>query len=513
MNFRYDPRSEACLTALTTGVKPEATKVSLVQALESADELTALAGSTPGETVAMIEYLLALIYASGHVPRTPGEWRTWVQRGEPLAPAAVWLGEQPDGQWNLFDPVQPLGQNIQLAPFLDEHGVGPAQIVIEQTGDYNQFFEHTHLHHPEPMPADAAFRALLTQMVYGPGGNAKVKKDWLGPLLFPQSVSRLGGRIRVLALGRTLGETLRLNLTPTAGRDLGTFNRSWTDGRPRRVFRGAKVTRMPDGPADAHSYLCRSVLLHPIHMHDGALAVDRVLMGSGEVLPALPARFLQDAVLVKSRENRVPLKPSTDRAMWQQAHALYAAVADRDKGGDLYGHLATLPGTRVDLWAVGLIARQTVPVAWVADEFPYIPGREMDFREAAEGGSDICEYVDKALWAAADAAREIVYPNPKPADIAKQRERFNAAPGMWAGAGEHFHVLLDAIAEGLDPAEALTGFAAKIAAIATEDLDARLKPLPNHGPGMQARLNARVRLREKLTGRRAPHPLKEASRA
>lgn len=513
MNFRYDPRSEACLTALTTGVKPEATKVSLVQALENADELTALAGATPGETVAMIEYLLALLYASGHAPRTPREWRTWVQDNESLARAAEWLRKQPDDQWNLFDPVQPLGQSVRLAPFLDEHGVGPAQIMIEQTGDYNQFFEHTHLHHPEPMPVDVAFRAMLTQMAYGLAGNAKVKPGWLGRQLFSQPVARLGGRIRVLALGRTLGETLRLNLTPTAKHDLGTLNRSWTDGRPRRDFHGAKVTRMPDGPADAHSYLCRSVLLRPVRRHDGTLAVDRVLMGSGEVLPALPARFLQDAVLVKSKDDRTPLKPSADRMLWQQAHALYAAVTDRNKGDDLYGRLATLPGTRVELWAVGLIARKTVPIAWVADEFPYIPGREMDFREAAEGGSAICEYVAKALWGAAETAREIVYPNPKPADIAKQRARFNAAPDMWAGADGHFHVLLDAIAEGLDPVEALTGFATKIKTLATEALDTRLRSLPDHGSGMQARLNARARLRERLTGRRAPHPLKEAAHA
>lgn len=516
MPARYDPRSEACLMALTAAARPQVTKISLVQALEDSDAFTAIAGATPGETVAVIEYLLALLYASDHVPRTDSEWREWVLRGASLAPAAAWLRNDADERWNLFDPVHPLGQNIALAPFMAEQGVGPAQIVIEQAGDYNQFFDHRHLHHAHPVPADIAFRGLLTQMSYGLGGNAKVGKDWLGPLLHPQSVARLGGRVRVLALGRTLGETLRLNLAPGTRRPNDGLNYSWTGGRSRRTFRGRKVTRLPDGPADAHSYLCRSMLLHPTRMSDGSLGVDRVLMGSGEVLPDLPGEFCQDAVMVKrgskGKVNWVQLRPSADRAMWREAHALYATVAERTKDKDLYNRLALLPGTRVQLWAVGLIARRSTPVAWVADEFPYVPGQEMEFREVSEGGSAICEYIARALWKAADTARVIIYPNPKPSDIKQQTVRFNGTADMWAGAGDHFHVLLDAVAEGLEPAEALVGFAAEIAALARTSLNNRLDSLPSHGSGLQARLQAQDRLRGSLTGSRAPHFLQEAAR-
>ncbi|WP_431775456.1 type I-E CRISPR-associated protein Cse1/CasA [Streptomyces cucumeris] len=502
--------------ALTATAGAHVTKISLVRALEDADAFTAVVGATPGETVALIEYLLALLHAADHVPRTDSEWCDWVRRGESLAPAAAWLRNDADERWNLFDPEHPLGQNIALAPFMAEHGVGPAQLVIEQAGDYNQFFDHRHLHHGVPVPADVAFRALLTRMAYGPGGNAKVKKEWLGPLLFPQSTARLAGRVRVLALGRTLGETLRLNLIPGAKRPDDGLNYSWTGGRPRRGFRGTKVTRLPDGPADTYSYLCRSVLLHPVRMGDGSLAVDRVLIGSGEVLPELPGEFLQDAVMVKGKgkDDWVPLRPSPDRAMWREAHALYATVAERTKDRDLYNRLALLPGTRVQLWTVGLITRQqSTPVAWVADEFPYVPGQEMEFREVSEEASGICEYVSRALWAAADTARVIVYPNPKPTDKKQQTIRFNGAAEMWAGAGEPFHALLDAVAEGLEPAEGLIGFAADITDLAITALNNRLDSLPSHGSGVRARLEAQARLRRSLTGSRAPYHLQEAAHA
>ncbi|MFB7274103.1 type I-E CRISPR-associated protein Cse1/CasA [Streptomyces sp. NPDC056244] len=518
MGARYDPRAEACLTALTTGPRPHTAGIGLVAALEDAERFSGLVCSTPGETVAVIEYLLALIYASRHVPRTTQQWRTWVDDPDGLKKAAQWLRERPDDEWNLFDPDQPLGQNRALAKFIDTEGVGPAQLAIEQAGDYNQFFDHRHLHATEPMPAGQAFRALLTQMAYGLGGNAKIKPGLLGRGMFSQSVARLGGRVRVVALGRTLGHTLRLNTAPATSRLLGTFNRSWTDerGPERRSFRGAKVERDPDGLADVHSFLCRSVFLRPVRLADGSFAVDQVLVGSGELLPPLlNSQFAQDAVMVDDKDRRTltPLKASPDRALWREAHALYAAVAERQQGEDLYGRLAGLPEQHINLWAVGLVARQSAPTAWVADEFPYVSGREQEFRTAAKTASEICEYLAVALRDAADTASAVVYPNPKPADKATHRARFNGAPQMWAGAGDHFHMLLDAIAEKVPLHETLPVFVRSLAALAGEALDARLRSLPDRGAGMRARLEARHRLRTALNHKKkAPDFLKEALR-
>ncbi|WP_259470941.1 type I-E CRISPR-associated protein Cse1/CasA [Streptomyces sp. 1114.5] len=492
----------------------------MVELLRSADDFTALVSSTPGEEVAVLEYLMAIMYASACVPATPGAWHRWVQEGQSLEKAAEWLEGEPADHWDLFHPERPLGQNALLAPFMAGHGVGSAQLVIERTGDYNQFFDKVHLHDPEPMPPDAAFRAMLTQHAYGLGGRAMAKADWLGPQLTYQAVGRLGTRIRVLARGRTLGDTLRLNITPCAPGDVGTFNYSWTDGRPgsRRAFRGRKVSRLPDGPADLHSFLGRSILLRPA-LVDGRLVVDRVLRAAGELLDPLAPVHLQDAVLVPGRKDGGPeaLRPSEDRALWRESHAVYAATFKADpelaKGTDLYDRLARVRDRRVDLTAVGLISRQATATAWVSDTFPYVPGREKQLKWAADEGSLICEFAAKALYAAAAVARDEAYPNPKPSDKASLLRRFHAEPELWAGAADHFSVLIAEVSDGIDAGEGpLADFGREIHELTWRVLRARLTSLPPGGRGMNARAKAESQLKRKLASSACPPYLKEPPR-
>ena len=122
---------------------------------------------------------------------------------------------------------------------------------------------------------------MLTQHVYGPTGRARISgKATLGATITNLAATRLGTRIRVVALGSTLGETLRLNLAPLSGPP-GELNLSWTKGKERRGFTAKPEGRPVTGPADLHSYLGRSVLLRPTPQGD---AVDRVLLGAGELL-------------------------------------------------------------------------------------------------------------------------------------------------------------------------------------------------------------------------------------
>ncbi len=462
---------------------------------------------------------MAIMYAAKCVPPTPTDWHHWVDTAHSLEKAADWLGDEPADHWDLFHPQRPLGQNALLAPFMAANGVGPAQLVIERTGDYNQFFDKVHLHDPEPLPSDAAFRAMLTQHAYGLGGRAMAKADWLGPQLTYQAVGRLGARIRVLARGRTLGDTLRLNIMPCKPADIGTFNYSWTDGRTgRRTFHGRKVSRLPDGPADLHSFLGRSILLRPV-LVDGEVMVDRVLRAAGEILDPLAPVHLQDAVLAPRRKDGEPepLRPSEDRALWRESHAVYAATHRADpnlaKGTDLYDRLAGLHDRRVDLTAVGLISRQATATAWVSDTFPYVPGREEQLSWAADEGSKICEYAAKALYAAATVARDEAYPNPKPADKTSLFKRFHAEPDLWAGAADHFSYLIAEVSAGTDAGDGpLAEFGREIHALTRQVLRARLTSLPPGGRGMNARAKAEQKVKRMLAGPSCPPYLKEPPR-
>jgi CRISPR system Cascade subunit CasA len=499
--------------------------LSLVELLHDADDVRSVEGGTPGEKVAVIEFLLAICYAAGVYPKSAGQWPAWVDQRDALRPAAEWLTQRPkDEVWDLFHPVEPLGQNALLAPFLDEHGAGPAQLVIERVGDYNQFFDHHHLEHPSPLPVAQAFRAMLTQHVYGPAGRARISgKETLGATITNLAATRLGTRIRVIALGDSLGETLRLNLAPVSG-PAGELNRTWTVGQERRGFKSKPRGRPVTGPADLHSYLGRSILLRPTRAGD---RVDRVLLGAGELL-ALTDEHLQDAVYAKKADGTSkPLWASATRAVWRQAHALYAAVAEaRSKAGGgndgdtLYRRLALFPAEdvapepgqqparRIDLWTVGLVAKQTTAIAWVDGTFPFAPGLEAKLYLASYRGSEIAEFVATALSKAAYAAWTVVYPNPKPNDKNSQIARFDARGQHWAATREPFDLLMEETTLGEDVQACLHEYAITVSTAARKFLAECLDPLPRNSQGAKARAAALKKFDEELDSAKAPAELR-----
>jgi CRISPR system Cascade subunit CasA len=484
--------------------------LSLVELLHDADDVRSVEGGTPGEKVAVIEFLLAICYAAGVYPKSAGQWPAWVDQRDALRPAAEWLTQRPkDEVWDLFHPVEPLG---------------PAQLVIERVGDYNQFFDHHHLEHPSPLPVAQAFRAMLTQHVYGPAGRARISgKETLGATITNLAATRLGTRIRVIALGDSLGETLRLNLAPVSG-PAGELNRTWTVGQERRGFKSKPRGRPVTGPADLHSYLGRSILLRPTRAGD---RVDRVLLGAGELL-ALTDEHLQDAVYAKKADGTSkPLWASATRAVWRQAHALYAAVAEaRSKAGGgndgdtLYRRLALFPAEdvapepgqqparRIDLWTVGLVAKQTTAIAWVDGTFPFAPGLEAKLYLASYRGSEIAEFVATALSKAAYAAWTVVYPNPKPNDKNSQIARFDARGQHWAATREPFDLLMEETTLGEDVQACLHEYAITVSTAARKFLAECLDPLPRNSQGAKARAAALKKFDEELDSAKAPAELR-----
>ncbi|EFL31933.1 predicted protein [Streptomyces viridochromogenes DSM 40736] len=260
--MQWEPRAQACIPVLTTGPDLRRVKLNLVDVLCRADELAAVCGDTPGETAALIDWLIGLIHAADQHPETSDEWLSWVTDRTPLDKVADWIASHP-GCWDLFDPERPLGQNPVLHPHLDTYGVGPAQLFLERVGDYNQFFNLHHLHHPEPVPADAAWRAMLTQHVYGIGMRGRIKAKDMGlPGTFTNlGTNRLATRLKVIARpawpGATLGDLLRLNTAPWPD-EPGPLNLTWKSGRavPKRLHT-AGTTASPHfaGPADLHTVL------------------------------------------------------------------------------------------------------------------------------------------------------------------------------------------------------------------------------------------------------------------
>ncbi|MBB5103242.1 type I-E CRISPR-associated protein Cse1/CasA [Streptomyces spectabilis] len=501
----------------------EAVEQNLLQLLTRAEELTGIGGMTPGEKVALIEYLLAICYASGAYPSSTEDWTRWVLESQSLRKAAAWLAVQSDEDWDLFHPARPLGQNVRLADFMGRYGTGPAQLVIERAGDYAQFADHHHLEDPEALPAADAFRAMLTQHTFGLAGRARVSgKGTLGPALTNLAAGRLSGRIRVLALGPTLGDTLRLNLAPTADGP-GALNLTWTEGPiERRGFTARPRGRAVTGFADLHSYLGRSVLMRPVPGAYGeSAAVDRVLVGAGELLELDPELHLQDAVMSATRTGeRKPLWPSATRDLWREAHALYAAV--EEEAGGFYTRLGKLPKARqlgghpfalhgrhpFDLLAVGLVSNKSTPVTWVTSVFPFAPGLAPVLHQASSRGSQVAEHIARSLDKAAYSAWEIAYPNPRPTDKKAQLARFDARGEHWKATEEPFHTLLQDVADGELVTDCMAEYVEWLVPMARRALEKRLDSLPGNTRGMRARAAALRRFDAEVTGFRAPDDLK-----
>ncbi|MFJ8334399.1 type I-E CRISPR-associated protein Cse1/CasA [Streptomyces sp. NPDC094437] len=486
----------------------------LVELLAGAEELADVDAETPGEKVAFVEFLLALCYAAGVYPTSAEEWEQQVQAARPLGEVAEWLAGQSAEDWDLFHLTRPLGQNALLAEFLAEHGTGPAQLVIEHAGDYNQLADHHHLEHPVPLPAAKAFRAMLTQHVYGLSGRARISgKATLGAAITNLATGRLGGRVRVLAVGRTLGDTLRLNLAPTTD-DPRVLNLTWTQGPfERRGFEAKPPARAVRGYADLHSYLGRSVLMRPKAGLDGERAVvDRVLIGAGELVDLDAELHLQDAVMSVTRAGeKKPLWPSPTRDACSEAHALYAAV--EEKSGGLYARLARLPRERgakrhaFDLLAVGLLSNKTTALGWVTSVYPFAPGLGPALYEASSRGSRVAEHVARSLDRAAYAAWEVMYPNPRPSDKKAQIARFDVRGEQWSATVEPFHTLLLDVADGEMVTDCMPGYVEWLVETARELLGNRLDSLPKNGQGLRARAAALTRFTDELTGFRAPADL------
>ncbi|MET9808632.1 type I-E CRISPR-associated protein Cse1/CasA [Streptomyces halstedii] len=509
----WDPRYQPCVPVVS--LKGVTAELSLVEVVRRADKLSALFCPTPGEGVAVIEYLLALCFASETFPSSDEEWQAWVVEEHPLDEVAKWLVDEPDDAWDLFHREHPLAQNAELRDQFDEDSTGPAQLVLERVGDYSQFFDHHHLEHPVPLPAAEAFRALLAQHVYGLSGRARISGRTLGPTLTNLAAGRLQGRIKVVVQGRTVGDTLRLNLYPATGGVRGHFNHSWTtQENPRREFETKPSGRRTSGPADLHSYLGRSVLLRPVPAAPGEpVHVDRVLIGAGELLDLDPERDLEDAVFHKKLNNhRKPLWPSPTRALWREAHALYTAATRETKG--VFGRLRYLrfpkdgEGPPCVLWAVGLLADKTLASTWTEGHFPYAPSQGEALCTASRRGSEIAEYVADSLERAAYAAWKIVYPNPKPTDRGAQMARFDARQEFWPAAEDPFRWLLDATVRGDDVPLALLDYAAELHLKAGDFLKHRLDALPHDQKGLLARARAEDRFGQNMAAAKAPAELR-----
>jgi len=191
--------------------------VGLLELFEKAEQIRALAETSPPSLIAIYRILLAIVHRA--LTRRGNEWRDrdrveWFRTGLPQEELHDYLEQWRDRFW-LFHPEYPFMQVAALETAEETRGnLKPwTQISLASaSGNTPVVFDHSYDSNPTSIDPGTAIRLLLGFLQFTPGGLVRVirNSDNAGPLA-NSAVSQ--------PTGRTLQETLCLGLSPSSRRD------------------------------------------------------------------------------------------------------------------------------------------------------------------------------------------------------------------------------------------------------------------------------------------------------
>jgi len=386
----FDLASQPWIPVLRSDGRPDL--VGIREALGGAPGILAVDAGSPLVTAALHRVLLAVLHRVIGGPADAEDWdAVWsAGRFDPVRLDA-YLGAWAD-RFDLFDARHPFMQDPQVAAAESK----PVAILLpERASERNSALLFDHTIEASLRPAEAAC-AVLVAHLYGPPGmmtphpTDPKKSCQAGPLT---------GTATVFARGRTLFETLCLNLVryaPTDGEPIAgdaTDRPNWERTEP--LVPGERAVR---GWLDELTWLSRGILLHPEIDANGATVVRRAAMTRGEerYRGAAGSRSRTEPTFLAFRANPqaktetddpfLPIRFEAARAFWRDSTALLVAADDRSsirpKVIDWIGLLARegygdLPRTRiVPLDAYGLTmasGRASKPYLWRREHLAVSP--------------------------------------------------------------------------------------------------------------------------------------------
>lgn len=306
-----------------------ADELSLRDALVHAHDLGGIADSSPLVRVALLRLLLAVLYRVCEAPASLEQWRQVYQAAR-FDPALIdaYLDRWRD-RFDLFHPTRPFFQVVDATA-----ATGPVTRLRHElaSGNNTTLFDHTTDANPPAFTAAEAGRSLVTTQAFALGGGKSEP--------FYLCDAPLARGFTVMAEGRTLFETLSLNLLPrTADAPLpdgGNDRPAWEYDGPRNADHAGTV---PLGYLDYLTWQPRAVRLAP--GPDGtttACAFHQHLR--------LPDGFHQDPFVVyRQDKNRgwVPRRLHAGRPLWRDSEAILS---------DSLGRTASILSWLRDLTAV-----------------------------------------------------------------------------------------------------------------------------------------------------------------
>lgn len=321
-------------------------QVSITEVLTSAHELAGIVGEIPTQTFAITRLLLAVLHCALDGPTDIEGWTELWQKSElPAEPIISYLSEYSD-RFDLLHPEQPFFQVAGLHTSKNETFGLERLIADAPTG--RPYFTTRLGQSLDSIDLAEAARWLVHCQAFDPSGikSGAVGDDRVkGGKGYPIGVAWSGLIGGILCEGRSLRETLLLNLVARPVEDGSTMDRPVWERPPQTEQEEVSGGRPPTGPLDLYTWQARRV-----HLAIQGNRVTGVLICNGDKLEPQNRQHLEPMTAWRRSANQekqrglpvvyMPRQHDPERSLWRGIEALLPSQAGRSQGGEAAGVLA-----------------------------------------------------------------------------------------------------------------------------------------------------------------------------
>lgn len=414
------------------------TEVSMRGLFEEAATFDSFAGLAATEEVALTRLLSAVIVAATGGHRTYKGLVTWIKEGLPAATITEYL-ELHQASFNLFDESRPFMQKLSADPDAEPTTIAALRLDMA-SGNNVALFSHTTDDSPPSLTPGEATIALLTTLLYQPGGG--VSKP------FNRTDSPGTKRVMGLMRGVNLLESLVLN-TPIVDRN--------DRARPAWELEEEEVPdkegRSPTGWLDLATWRSRAIRVY--RDEDGLVRTCRIQQHLK--LVDLPPSDPYVPVEKDKEGGERAVRPRAGESIWRQTDTIvhgYAQFARMERTVRTAAEIARATGrSHYPMLVVGLEVNQAkisdvhvseLPIS--SDFFEEDEARIVTIRWAlAEQAEKAAEAVRAALWV---ACKEL------DVDVSSYPGISSAQEAYWHRLSSRFSLFMERLSTGADHSKA-----------------------------------------------------------
>lgn len=306
-------------------------ELSLVEVVARADECVSIGGDLPAQGFALTRLVLAVLHCAVRGPQDRADWaELWQSPGLPVDDVARYLAS-----WrHRFDLLHPETPFLQVAELTTAKGeFSGLEKLIADVPNGHPFFTVRAGRAVRSVSYAEAARWLVHAQAFDPSGikSGAIGDDRVkGGRGYPIGLAWAGNLGGVLLQGRTLRDTLLLNLLPYDGPLVGWGSPEadlpvWE--RPPLTAAVERFKGSPEGPADLYSWPSRRIRLRA-----DAGRVTGVLIANGDPLPVQNAHTFEPMTAWRRSQAQekklgrplvyMPREHAVDRAFWRGLAAL-----------------------------------------------------------------------------------------------------------------------------------------------------------------------------------------------